>query len=135
MTVAVFLGVAALPLLFVTGGALDGNFDAFAGGLTWQAVSLTVIEEFMGVGISLGLLVWFRERRNQRGRLDAFLSDSSFAVYVLHAPVLIGLALLLSATGLPALARFVLVFALGLAIALALGVALRKVPLLRRVLS
>ncbi len=134
LSVAAVMAVLAFPLLFVTGGALDGDIEAFAGGLRWQAISLVVIEEFMGVGLSLGLLVWFRERRNVKGRVDDMMSSNSFSVYVLHAPVLVGIALLLSSTGLPALVRFGLLFLAGLAATLVLSVALRRVPLLGKVL-
>lgn len=132
--IALVLGILIFPILFVVGGALDGNFNAFAGGLTWQALALVVVEEFMGVGISIGMLVWFRERHNSNGRVDKVLADNSFAIYVLHAPILVAMALLLSSTSLPVLARFVLVFVLGLAITLGLSMVIRKVPLLRKVL-
>ena len=45
------------------------------------------------------VLAWFRKRFNHQGRLARAMSDSSFAVYVLHPIIIVPLALVLS--GIP----------------------------------
>jgi surface polysaccharide O-acyltransferase-like enzyme len=86
--VVVFLLVVA-PILFVVGGALDGNTDPFRGGLHWQAVTYAVWEQFLCVGLVISLLVWFRRRYDRQGRLAKALAANAYAVYVIHAPVVV----------------------------------------------
>jgi glucan biosynthesis protein C len=132
--VALAMGAFVYPAIMIAGGAFDGNFDAYTGGLTWQAIAMAAAEMFTGIGLCLGLLVWYRNGYASQSKWSKLLSDNSFTIYVFHAPILVGIALLLAATGLPVLAKFALVFSVGLAATLGLSLILRCVPILKKVL-
>jgi glucan biosynthesis protein C len=131
------LVVLIFPILTVAGGALEEETgtDAYFGGFHWQSFAFALWVESYCVAVIVSLLFFYRERFNEQGRISKFLSDNSFAVYVFHAPVVVGLALVLHSVSAPILLKF-LVLALGSLpiIYLLAGFVLRKIPLLKTVL-
>jgi glucan biosynthesis protein C len=124
-----------LPLL-VLGGALQGERQAYAGGAHWQAAALSVWEALICVGLSIAVLSAFRTRFAGQGRIAKFMSDNAFAVYVIHPPILIGLALMLSGVAIAPVAKFALLWALGVAVCFGVAAPLaRRMPFVGRVLS
>jgi glucan biosynthesis protein C len=89
--------VVLLALMFF--GMQNGKIEYFFGGWHWQALGFALWEQFAGVGLSLGALALFAHKLNLEDALLRWLADRSFAVYVLHAPVIIALAMLFR--GLP----------------------------------
>jgi glucan biosynthesis protein C len=135
LRLALFAGIPGWLALMAFGGALAGNVSAYAGGLHWQAAAFALWEAFFCVGIILGLLVLFRDRRNTRTRLDGFLSDNAFGVYVFHTPLLVGVSLALAALTLYPLAKALLVAAIALPGTFLFAALVRRVPALKRLFS
>jgi surface polysaccharide O-acyltransferase-like enzyme len=133
LRIVLVLILVLFPILFALSGALEGNTDAVAGGLTWQSFAFSTWEEFICVGFIIILLVWFRERFNRQGALAKAMSDSTFAVYFIHAPVLVFLALGLRTLSLHPLLKWVLVSPVAIVLCFLIAYFLRKLPLLRRV--
>jgi glucan biosynthesis protein C len=126
--------VLLLPVLAVAAGALTGELDERgSGGLNWLSLAYSVWEGFMCLAMVITVLVWFRARFNHQGRLARAMSDSSFAVYVLHPIIIVSLALALS--GIPINPTIVFLFAAPLAVALCYIIAyyFRKLPLVRNI--
>jgi fucose 4-O-acetylase-like acetyltransferase len=134
LRIVLFLILVLFPILFALSGALQGNTDAVAGGLTWQSFAYSIWEEFICVGFIIVLLVWFRQRFNRQGALAKAMSDSTFAVYFVHAPVLVLLALSLRALSLYPLLKWVLVSPVAIALCFVIAYLLKRLPLVRRVL-
>lgn len=134
LAVAALFIVVLFPIIFVLGGALEGNTEPFAGGLHWQSFAYAVWEQFVGVGMVLGLLVWFRKRFDHQGTFAKAMSDSSFAVYLIHAPILVFLALALRGISLHPLLKFALVSPVAVALCFVIAHYLRKLPLVRSIL-
>jgi surface polysaccharide O-acyltransferase-like enzyme len=134
LSIVLVLVLVLLPILFVLVGALEGNTDAVTGGLTWQSLVFAVWEEFVCVGMIIVLLVWFRERFNHQSALARAMSDSAFAVYFLHAPVLIFLALGLKSIRLYPLLKWALVSPVAIVLCFAIAYVLRRLPLVRKIL-
>jgi peptidoglycan/LPS O-acetylase OafA/YrhL len=132
---ALFVGIPGWLALMAFGGALSGNETLYAGGPYWQAAAFAVWEAFFCVGICLGLLVLFRDRRNSRSRLGGFLSDHAFGVYVFHAPILVAVSVSLAAIALYPLAKAILVAVLALPAAFLFAALVRRVPPLKRLFS
>jgi peptidoglycan/LPS O-acetylase OafA/YrhL len=122
------------PVVLVLGGALEGNVDAYEGGLHWQSFAYSFAEQFICMGMIITLLVWFRRRFNQQGALAKALAASSYAAYVIHAPVLVFLALALRGLDLYLLLKFALVAPVAIVLCFLLGYLLRQIPLVNRVL-
>jgi glucan biosynthesis protein C len=132
--VALFFIIVLFPIIFVLGGALEGNTGPYMGGLHWQSFAYSVWEEFVCVGMILALLVFFRKRFNRQGALAKALSASTYTVYFIHAPVLVFLALALRPIHLHPLLKFALVSPVALVLSFAIAYLLKKLPLIRSIL-
>jgi glucan biosynthesis protein C len=132
---ALAAGIPAWAVLLGLGGALSGNEAALLGGLHWQAAGYALWEAFFCVGISLGLIVLYRERVNLRGRLTGFLADNNFGVYVFHTPILVAVSLALRTQAAHPLAKTLVVSALVLPACFLVAALVRRVPGLRRLFS
>jgi len=78
--------------------------------------------------LTVGLIVLFRERLNRQGRLSRAASDNSYAAYVIHAPVLVVLALLIRDIHLYPLLKFALVTLIAIPLCFAFAALIRRVP-------
>ena len=136
----VWLGIAiicilvVLPIVFVLGGALEGDTDPFLGGVHWQSFALSVWEQFVCMGMVIGLLVLFREKLNHQGVLAKDMAASAYTVFIIHAPVIVFLALAVRGISLHPLLKFVLVAPIAIAICFVLAHYIRKLPLARDIL-
>ncbi len=134
------VGIGAGALLWVglitKGGALEGNLQAYNGGWHWQSAVLSLWESIVCAGVSIGLLVIFREKFSTQSRLVRVLSANAFAVYVLHPPVLIATTLAMRGLIAPPLVKFAVATAIAWSLTLLLSAAVcRQIPGLRRILA
>ena len=86
------------------------------------------------MGMIIVLLVWFREKFNRQNALAKAVSDSTFAVYFIHAPVLVFLALTIRHITLYPLLKWVLVSPVAIALCFGIAYLLKRLPLVRRIL-
>ncbi len=135
MLVAVATVILVFFPILIAGGALDENIDPYNGGFYWQAFGYALFEQVFGISVCLCMLVWWRERHNRQGRLARKLSDNGFAVYMFHAPVVIGIAVILRDYDLPGIVKFLILAPSAIFITFALAeLVLRRIPGLKRVL-
>ena len=80
------------------------------------------------------LLVWFRQRFNHQGSLTKTMSASAYTVYIIHALVIVLVALALQDVSLHALIKFPLVAFMVVPFCFLLGTFIRKLPLARNIL-
>ncbi len=137
--VAGWLGCLGGPLLLavvaVTGGPPpEHSPDPYAGGWNVRAFAAAAWEQFAGLGIALGLLAWFHKRGNSTSRVATWLSNRAFAVYLLHAPILVALTpWLRPAVGNPFVGTGLLTVT-GLLASFAVADLARRLPGLRKIL-
>jgi glucan biosynthesis protein C len=122
------------PLLLLSGGAFYGKWELFQGGLHWQSLGLSFWESLVGISMSLFLIVLFRKKYNVHNRVTEFFSDNSFAVYVFHPPILIGIAILLGGWDLHPVVKFILLTLLSVIASFVICSQIRKLPLLKQIL-
>lgn len=129
--------VIASPLVLLTLmllGSRTAPPQIFFGGWNWQAFGFAVWEQFAGVGLSLGLLALFSKKFNFEHPQLRWLADRSFAVYVLHAPVIIALAMLYRALPQNIHLLVALLTLTGLTASFVLADLARRLPGLRSIL-
>jgi surface polysaccharide O-acyltransferase-like enzyme len=107
---------------------------AIAGGFNWLALSYELWEAIMVVGVSIGLLVLFRERWNHLGRVARSLAPTVYTVYLIHAPVLIGFAYAFHVVALYPLLKWAIALLVTIPLCFLISLAIRKIPLVDRVL-
>jgi len=113
---AIVVAILVWPLMPVAGvvaARLYGPGKAnFSGGLSWPAIVYALWEPFVAWGFIAAWLLFARARMNQPSALWAWMNRRAYAVYILHPPVLVGIALLLHGWAAPALVKFGVVGAL-----------------------
>lgn len=128
-------GPILLLVVMIPGAKGVSSIEAvFFGGWHWQAFGLAVWEQLAGVGLSLGLLALFSKKMNRETAALRWLADRSFAVYVLHAPVLIALFMLYRPLPQNPFVLAPLLTITGLVVSYAVADLARRVPGLRTIL-
>ncbi|MCP4130195.1 MAG: acyltransferase [bacterium] len=122
-----------LPVLFFLIGA-DKDASTSMGGFSWQSCLYSVWEQFFGTGTIIFLIAHFRKRHTEQGSLLKGLSDSAYAAYIFHSPVLIGITIVLGTVSFHPLIKFFLVSFVAITASFAIGAVVRKMPLARHVL-
>jgi Acyltransferase family len=120
---AVAVTLAAVPVMAVGLGVSNVAEDAtpFLGGWHWQALLLASVEASLVVAGSVWMVGFAQRRWASSGRLPARYGRSSYAAFVLQAPVLLTLAIAARPLPWPAEAKAPLVAALGVTACFWLG--------------
>lgn len=124
--------IAILALLMI--GSKNATVETFFGGAHWQAFGLALWEQLTGLGLALGALALFARSFDTDSSLLRWLADRSFGVYVLHAPVLVALAMLFRALPYSLYGLVALLTLTGLAVSYLLADLARRIPGLRAIL-
>jgi hypothetical protein len=119
--------------LFVAGGALEGNIDVFMGGLTWQSLALAFWEQFMCVAVVVTLLVSFRNRFSQQSALAKKLSAASYATFIVHQPVIVGVMLVLAEIRVDMGLKWLVLAPVMVSLCFLVGYVVKTLPLARRI--
>lgn len=106
----------------------------FVGNGTWESAVYALWDSIFAVGMSLAALALFRRAFNADGRFGRFLSQQSYAVYVIHTPIIVLIAVLLQGLQLAPLLKFALVSAVVLPVCFIVSYAIRRLPGVSRVL-
>ena len=126
-----FLGIPASAIIAQSHG-MAPDIGAFFGGFRWQSAFYAAWEAFFCVGVSLGLIVLFREKFNSEGRLTRFLSRNYFSVYVFHPPVIVAGAILARGIAAPPLLKMYVMAVVLVPLCFVISEGLRQVPFIRR---
>ncbi|MDH3250536.1 MAG: acyltransferase family protein [Acidimicrobiia bacterium] len=137
---ALFAGAAAVllfPLAFsgemFTVEVTEALENAMGDG-HWQSAVYAAWDSIFAVGLVLALVVAFRAAASRRNAVGSFLANHSYAVYVLHIPVVVYGAYLLRSLEMTAIAKTALVSAVVVPACFAIAFIVRKLPGVSRVL-
>jgi len=130
---ATLVSLVAMPFVLAAGGALEGDFEPFLGGSTWQSWVFCTWEALLCVGISLWLLRSFQQRFDRDGPLRARAARSAYTAYIIHPFFVVVGTWLLAGLPIPVLARFGLLSAAAVLATFAVSDAVRRIPGVRRV--
>ena len=134
LCLAVVMIVIVFPALFTLGGAIKGDIAPFTGGPHWQCFGYALWEQLTGVALIIALPALFRKRLNRQGRLTRAMAGSAYTAYIIHAPVVILIAIAIRNFSLYPLLKFVLAIMISMPLCFGLGNIIRKLPLARRIL-
>jgi peptidoglycan/LPS O-acetylase OafA/YrhL len=97
------------------------------------AVVYALWEPFVAWGLIAAWLLVFRKHMNQPSAFWTWLNRRAYAVYIIHPPVLVGIALLLHGWAAPPLVKFAVVGLLSSAATWLASDPLVRMPGVRRV--
>jgi glucan biosynthesis protein C len=104
-------------------------------GLGFDSLVYPAWEAVICAGMSVGLIVLFRERFNRAGRVLGAMALASYTAYILHWMIVVGTQTGLEGIDMPILAKFLIVTTVGVVLAFTLGHYARRVPGLRVMLG
>ena len=132
---AVALGMIALiPVIMVLGGALTTGVEPFNGGLHWQAYVYAALEPFLCIGISMKLLVMFRDRLNKTNGVAGAMARSAYTAYIIHPFFVVVASHMMAGVELHTLLRLAILFPAVVGSCFFVSSLIRQLPLLRRIL-
>jgi len=131
---AAVLVLVVFPIMVSLGGFGEESIPRYLGGLHWQALAMALWEQSLGIALMVGLLILFRERFNRHSGLSQAASANSYAVYVIHAPLLIVFTLAVRGIQIHPLAKFVLVTLIAVPLCFLAAAMVRRLPGARRIL-
>ena len=114
----------------VNAGALFG----FLGGGAWQSAAYALWDSLFSVGMVLGLFALFRRFFNGSSRFSRFLTRHAYTVFIIHAPILVLLAVALRGLQMENLLKFGLLAIMAVPLCFAAAYGVRKLPFAARIL-
>lgn len=127
--------VLVFPVMFLLGQASSGSIDVFFGGWNWQTLAYAMWDQVLGISLILWLLAAFRKRLDRPTWFSRELAPSTYAAFVLHPPMVVGVGLMLRSVGLPPIPKFLVAGFVGLVVCFAAAGLVRRLPLVRRVVG
>jgi len=133
-----WLGIAVLliilygPLAVIAGAAESP--ELFLGGWHWQSLVFALWDAFLCVSACIGLVSLFRRRLNRQGPVGRELAHSAYGAYLIHEPVITGLAVLAAGVMIHPLLKFALASVVSIPLCFALSSLIRRLPYVNRVL-
>jgi membrane-bound acyltransferase YfiQ involved in biofilm formation len=132
---ALVAGVLLFPL------ALSGQLfsldlsaaEGFVGNGTWQSAVYALWDSAFAVGMCLAAITFFRRFFDKASGFGRFLSQQSYAVYIIHSPILVFIAVALKGVPLAVLIKFALVAVIAVPVCFAIAYVIRKIPGVSRV--
>ena len=121
------------PIALIFGGAME-NDTVFKGGLYWQAIFLAIMSSYLMVGFSIGVLYLFRRYANRQGWFSHWLVPNAYTAYIIHAPVIVLMAIAMRGLDFYPLLKFTLAALISLPLCFGLSILIRKLPYADRVL-
>lgn len=122
-----------LPAVALLGPVLPLLQGRAEGGLSVPAIVYALWEPFVAWGV-IGLLLWRSQQPPAPSPWRQRLARRAFAIYVIHPPVVVAVALAWRDVGAPALLKFAVTGAVACALCYGLAGLLLRVPGVRRVL-
>lgn len=85
------------------------NIEPFQGGFNLQSLFLSFHQAFFCVGMCISLLYLFGKRYNRQGKILGSISGDVYTVYIIHAPIVVFIAILLRGIILHPFIKFAIV--------------------------
>ena len=114
--------------------AAHDRTEQLRGGLSWPALGWALSESLCGTSISVCLLIAFRAWVAGRTRLSETLAAHAFAAFVVHAPLVVAVALVFSRAGMPSLVAWMASLWVAIPTAFCVALLLRRIPAVEKVL-
>jgi peptidoglycan/LPS O-acetylase OafA/YrhL len=126
-------GVALIATIILLPLALSGGTH-FLGKGYWQSAAYALWDSTFAVGMCLALITFFRHFLNRTGKFSRFLSRNTYTVYLIHAPLIVFLAIALRWFHPEQLIKFGVAALIGLPLCFLVANLVRKIPLVSRIL-
>ncbi|MDP4147153.1 MAG: acyltransferase family protein [Bacillota bacterium] len=114
--------------------ALMGSGSAWIGHGSWQSAVFALWDSIFAVGMSLALITFFRRFVSGGKKFGRFLSQHSFAVYIIHVPIIVFLKLAMGNIHINQLMKFGLVAVIGVPLCFGVAYLVRLIPYAKEII-
>jgi surface polysaccharide O-acyltransferase-like enzyme len=133
-TVGFVTALVATVLLFPL--ALSGSMFSlelaepalFVGNGVWQSAAYALWDSIFAVGMTLAAITFFRRYFDGESGFGRFLSQQSYAVYIIHTPIVVFVAVAFKEVDLGPLLKFVIVALIAVSTSFVVAYLIRKIP-------
>jgi ABC-type multidrug transport system permease subunit len=137
LVIAILAAILLFPLAFsgqLFSLELSSALDNSMGNGHWQSAVYTLWDSIFAVGLCLGMITLFRRFLNRGNWFGRFLAQQSYAVYIIHIPIVVFLAYGMRVIAVGSMLKFGLASLVILPVSFAGAALQRKVPGVARVL-
>jgi len=121
------------PLVVLFGAKVPWLHGPAEGGLNLQALTYAFWEPFIAWGFILGLLCFFQRRFARLSGIWPNLARRAFLIYIVHPPVLVGVAVAWHEVSAPALVKFLITGSLACALCYLIAGRALRIPGVARI--
>ena len=101
---------------------------------TWQSAVYALWDSIFAVGMVLAVIPLFRRFFSGQGKFGRFLSQQSYAVYIIHIPIIVFLAIALRGIEPGAFLKFGMMAVIVVSTCFVVAYVIRKIPGMSRIL-
>lgn len=127
--------IAIAPVVIIFNAWLGYDAYKFWSGFNWQCCTYAVWEAFLCVGINLKLVVWYRDRLNRSTPFTRRMARSAYTAYILHAFFICAWTYVFTFFSLGRIPEILLMWPVAVASCFLFSDAVRRIPLLKQVLT
>lgn len=113
---------------------ISSVLDNAMGNGHWQSAVYTLWDSIFAVGLCLGMITFFRRFLGRRNWFGSFLAQQSYAVYIIHIPIIVFTAYGIRNIMVDPIVKFGLASLVIVPICFVVAALLRKIPMVSRVL-
>ena len=128
-----WLAFPVLPIVALVASRVPLLHGPAEGGFNVQALIYAFWEPFVAWGFILGLLVFFQRRFAQLVGVWPALARRAFLIYIIHPPVVVGVALVWRDVAAPALVKFLVTGLLACALCYVIAGRILRIPGVARI--
>ena len=135
--IAALAAVLLFPLAFsgqMFNVEVTDALDNAMGNGHWQSAVYALWDSTFAVGLFLGLLTLFRSFINGQGWFGRFLAQHSYAVYIIHIPIVVFLAYALRGIVLGSMQKFGMAALIIIPVCFMAAFLLRKMPMASKII-
>ena len=126
--------ILLLFLFIFFGKCIYGEIDFFKGGFHWESLFYSLYEQVLCVSLIMGLSGIFKQKLNKQIKFTKLLSASAYTVFIIHAPVLVVLGILLKNIEMDSLLKFVVFSPVAVISCFLVAIIIIKIPYTNKVL-
>lgn len=124
---SILLSCLAIATTVFVAGYLVAN----RGKLDFSTNSQNIIIVWYVWIVSLAILAFFKKHFNKKSKITVFMSKLSYELLIVHYPILLALALVITPLGLPSVANQLVIMVLNIILSVVISQLLKKVPVVR----
>jgi hypothetical protein len=114
---------------------MSKSLMAFHGGMNFKSAFFALVESFVAVSMTLGLLGFFKDKINFTNSITKKLSDGAFGVYMFHPPIIIAVTLYLQPLMFMPFIKWIIAGMISIPLCFAIAYyVLLKIPVLNKIL-